>query len=372
MPDPISFVDLNAQYLLYKEEIDAAIMRVLDHQRFIHGPEVRLLEDELAAYTGCGHAITCGNGTDALQLCLMSLGIGPGDEVIVPAFTFIATAEVVPLLGATPVFVDIRKDIYTMCPVSFEQAITPRTRAVIPVSIFGQPADMHEINEIAGQHDIVVIEDAAQSFGATYRGLKSGNLSRLATTSFFPAKPLGCYGDGGAIFTSDDDLAASLRMLRNHGQSRRYVHDVIGTNSRLDTLQAAVLRVKLQHFDDEIQQRKARASWYTAALKSSPLRLPTESADRSTVWAQYTVASAARDLTREALEAAGIPSAVHYPVVLPEQAAFAAPGCRSGALQAAREAATQVLSLPMCAFITPESVRRICDALGAAHSAMGD
>lgn len=368
MTDRIPFVDLKAQYLAYKGEIDEAIARVLEHCRFINGPEVEQLEQELARYTGCRHAITCANGTDALQLCLMALGIGPGDEVIVPAFTFIATAEVVPLLGATPVFVDIREDIFTMDPTRFEEAITPRTRAVIPVSLFGQPADMDEINDIAARHEITVIEDAAQSFGATYKGRKSCNLSTMATTSFFPAKPLGCYGDGGAVFTSDDNLAAALRMLRNHGQSRRYVHDIIGVNSRLDTIQAAVLLVKLQHLDDEIRRRMHNAGRYVACLGQARLRLPVVASGRSCVWAQFCVTTPDRDTLLEHLRGADAAVPVHYPAALPKQPAFQTQSPEPRRCPVADRVAQRIMSLPVCAYTRAESIERLARLLTSAQT----
>ncbi|MFZ4745254.1 MAG: DegT/DnrJ/EryC1/StrS family aminotransferase, partial [Limnohabitans sp.] len=258
----MEFCDLKSQYQRLKAEIDAGIQRVLDHGQYILGPEVAELEEKLAAYTGAKYCITCANGTDALQVAQMALGIGSGDEVITPGFTYIATAETVALLGAKPVYVDIDPRTYNLDPALLEAVITPRTKAIIPVSLYGQCADMDAINAIAAKHGIPVIEDAAQSFGATYKGRKSCNLSTIACTSFFPSKPLGAYGDGGAIFTNDEELAKVMRQIARHGQDRRYHHIRVGVNSRLDTLQAAILLPKLAIFDDELALRQQVAAGY--------------------------------------------------------------------------------------------------------------
>ena len=262
----IEFIDLKAQQARIKVQLDAAIARVLQHGQYILGPEVVELEEKLAAYTGAKHCITVANGTDALQIAQMALSIGPGDEVITPGFTYIATAETVALLGAKPVYVDIDPRTYNLNPALLQAAITPRTKAIIPVSLYGQCADFDAINAIAAQHGIPVIEDAAQSFGATYKGRKSCSLSTIACTSFFPSKPLGCYGDGGAIFTNDDALAKVMRQIARHGQDRRYHHVRVGVNSRLDTLQAAILLTKLSIFDEEMALRQQVAERYAALL----------------------------------------------------------------------------------------------------------
>lgn len=262
----IPFIDLAAQQDRLRDRIEAGIARVLAHGQYILGPEVAELEERLAAYTGAAHCITVANGTDALQIALMALGVGPGDEVVTPGFSYIATAEAALLLGAKVVYVDIDAGSYNMDPALLEAAITPRTRAIIPVSLYGQCADLDAINAIADRHGIPVIEDAAQSFGAGYKGRKSGNLSTIGCTSFFPSKPLGCYGDGGAVFTSDPELARAIRQIARHGQERRYHHVRLGVNSRLDTLQAAILLPKLEILDDEIAARQEVAGRYAAAL----------------------------------------------------------------------------------------------------------
>lgn len=262
----IEFIDLKAQQALIKEKIDAGIQRVLEHGQYILGPEVSELEEKLAAFVGAKYCISVANGTDALQIAQMALGIGPGDEVITPGFTYIATAETVALLGAKPVYVDVDPRTYNLDTQLLEAAITPRTKAIIPVSLYGQCADFDAINVIAARHGIPVIEDAAQSFGATYKGKRSCNLATIACTSFFPSKPLGCYGDGGAIFTSDEELAKVLRQIARHGQDRRYHHIRIGVNSRLDTLQAAILLPKLEIFSSELEQREHCAQRYAGLL----------------------------------------------------------------------------------------------------------
>jgi len=262
----MEFIDLKAQYIALKADIEARIARVLDHGRYILGPEVAELEEQLASFTGAEHCISVANGTDALQIALMALGVGPGDEVITPGFSYIATAETVALLGARPVYVDIDASSYNIDPGLIEAAITPRTRAIIPVSLYGQCADFDAINAVAARYDLPVIEDGAQSFGASYKGRKSCNLSLIGCTSFFPSKPLGCYGDGGAIFTSDPELAKVMRQIARHGQERRYHHARVGINSRLDTVQAAVLLGKLAVFDDEMARRQVIAARYSTQL----------------------------------------------------------------------------------------------------------
>jgi len=359
----IPFVNLAAQQERLRNEIESGIARVLEHGKYILGPEVADLENRLAAYTGAAHCISCANGTDALQISLMALGVGPGDEVITPSFSYIATAEAVALLGATPVYVDIDPISYTVDPGSIEQAITPRTKAIIPVSLYGQPADYDAINTIAEMHCIAVIEDAAQSFGATYKGQKSGNLTTIGCTSFFPSKPLGCYGDGGAIFTSDPELGKVIRQIARHGQERRYYHVRVGVNSRLDTLQAAILLPKLAILDDEITARRKVADAYNAAFDALGITTPTVREDSTSAWAQYTIRVRNRDTIVAALNDAAIPSAVHYPLPLNRQPAVAN---TSANLPVGERAASEVLSLPMHPYMAPETINMVVSALKGA------
>ncbi len=333
MSDPaqanLPFINLEAQYRELKSSIDARIHAVLDHGQYILGPEVAELEERLAARLGVRHCISCSSGTDALLMALMSLGIGPGDEVITSPFTFFATGEVIALLGGAPVLVDIEPDTYNVNPAGIEAAITPRTRAIMPVSLYGQPAEMDEINGIADRHGLPVIEDAAQSFGAVYKGRHSGALSTVGCTSFFPSKPLGCYGDGGACFTDDDALALRMHQLRNHGQQARYRHTEIGLNGRLDTLQAAVLLAKLDVFDRELIARGEIANSYNGSLLALAkagklLRIPALRPGRTSPYAQYTIEVENRDAVAKALGDAGVPTAVHYPVPMHRQPVFAA------------------------------------------------
>lgn len=320
----MEFIDLKSQYQRLKNDINAGIDRVLEHGQYILGPEVAELEQKLVAYTGALHCISCANGTDALQIALMALNIGPCDEVITPGFTYIATAETVALLGARPVYVDVDPQTFNLNPALLESAISPRTKAIIPVSLFGQCADFDTINAIAAQYKIPVVEDAAQSFGASYKGRKSCNLSRIACTSFFPSKPLGCYGDGGAIFTSDDDLAKVMRQIARHGQDRRYHHARLGVNSRLDTIQAAVLLPKLAVLDEEIALRQQVAERYDALLKEAGVETtPYIEPHNSSAWAQYTIVVNNREIVRKKLSEFGVPSAVYYPIPLNKQPAVA-------------------------------------------------
>lgn len=357
----MEFIDLKAQYQRLKANIDVRIQRVLDHGQYILGPEVFELEEQLAAYTGAKYCITVANGTDALQIAQMALGIGPGDEVITPGFTYIATAETVVLLGAKPVYVDVLPDTYNLDPALLEAAITPRTKAIIPVSLYGQCADFDAINEIASRHNIPVIEDAAQSFGAAYRGLKSCNLTTIACASFFPSKPLGCYGDGGAIFTSDDELARVMRQIARHGQDRRYHHVRVGVNSRLDTLQAAVLLAKLDVFDEELKLRQQVAGRYHQLMKSAGINtIPMIAAHQQSTWAQYTVRTQKRDRVQTMLSEAGVPTAIHYPLPLNQQPAVADKNVQ---LPVGDRLAQEVLSLPMGPFLTVSDQNRVVNAL---------
>lgn len=361
----IPFIDLKAQYQALKPSIDARIQRVLDHGRYIMGPEVVELEEKLATYTGAKHCITVASGTEALLISLMALGIKPGDEVITTPFTFIATAEVIVLLGATPVFVDIEPDTCNIDASLIEVAITSRTKAIMPVSLYGQPADMDEINAVAARHGLTVIEDAAQSFGATYKGRKSCNLSTVGCTSFFPSKPLGCYGDGGAIFTSDDSLATAMREIRVHGQEKRYVHTRIGVGGRMDTLQCAVVLAKLDQFDLEIDRRLQAGDRYRDLLANmSGLALPVVREDRTCVWGQFTIQAEDRTRIMEQCRNAEVPTAVHYPVPLHQQEAYTN-CCRiaNGALYRAEAVAKRVVSLPMHPYLKREVQQTICSAL---------
>lgn len=356
----MQFIDLAAQQKRIKDKLQANIQKVLAHGKYILGPEVHELEEKLAAYTGTKYCITCANGTDALQIAIMSLGIGPGDEVITPGFTYIATAETVALLGATPVYVDIDPKTYNLDPNLLEAAITPRTKAIIPVSLYGQCADFDTINQIAERNNLPVIEDAAQSFGATYKGKKSGNLSTIACTSFFPSKPLGCYGDGGAIFTDDEELATVIRQIARHGQDRRYHHIRIGVNSRLDTLQAAILLPKLEILDDEMQARRQVAASYTKLLNEAGITTtPVIESHNESAWAQYTIQVDNRDQAQAKLKEHGIPTAVHYPIPLNKQPAVAS----EAQLPVGDEVANKVMSLPMHPYLDNRSIETIVNSL---------
>ncbi|WP_417539700.1 DegT/DnrJ/EryC1/StrS family aminotransferase [Marinobacter sp.] len=341
----MQFVDLAAQQARIKDEIDANIQNVLSHGKYILGPEVDELEEKLAAFCGAKHCITVANGTDALQIAQMALGVGPGDEVIVPGFSYIATAETPAVLGAKPIYVDIDPKTYNMDPAVLEEAITPQTKAIIPVSLYGQCADFDAINAVAAKYGIPVIEDGAQSFGATYKGIKSCNLTTIGCTSFFPSKPLGCYGDGGAIFTNDDELAVVLRQIARHGQDRRYHHLRVGVNSRLDTLQAAILLPKLEILAEEIELRNQVAKRYTMLLKDAGVETtPLIEDGNVSAWAQYTIRVEHRDDVQAKLSEAGIPTAVHYPIPLNKQPAVAD---ASAKLPVGDAVAELVLSLPM-------------------------
>ena len=357
----MEFIDLKAQYRELKAEIDAGIARVLEHGKYILGPEVGELEEKLAEYVGVKHCITVANGTDALQIAQMAFGVGPGDEVITPGFTYIATAETGALLGAKPVYVDVCSKTYNLDPQKLEAAITSKTKAIIPVSLYGQCADFESINIIAKKYNIPVIEDAAQSFGATYKDRKSGSLTRVACTSFFPSKPLGCYGDGGAIFTDDDDLAVTLRQIARHGQDRRYHHVRIGVNSRLDTLQAAILLPKLAALPKEIQLRQRVADRYGKLLGAVGITtIPYIAPHNSSVFAQYTIQVENRSAIELALKNSNIPTAIHYPIPLNKQ-----PAVRNDNvyLPVGDAIAERVISLPMHPFLDDENIGQIVAVL---------
>jgi UDP-2-acetamido-2-deoxy-ribo-hexuluronate aminotransferase len=364
--EPIPFIDLKRQYAALRGPIAERIQRVLDHGQYIMGPEVKELEGVLSAYTGAAHCITVASGTEALLISLMALDLKPGDEVVTTPFTFAATAEMIVLLGAKPVFVDIEPDTCNIDAALIEAKITPRTRAIMPVSLYGQVADMDAINAIAERYGLPVIEDAAQSFGATYKGRKSCNLSTLGCTSFFPSKPLGCYGDGGAIFTNDAALAQACREIRVHGQSARYSHTRVGVGGRMDTLQCAIVLAKFERFEWEVEQRRALGARYHALLADvHGVRRLAVRDDRDCVWAQYTVFVEVRARVQAALTAQGIPTAVHYPKPVHHQPAYAAlcsPDCCPQSVVAGQI----VMSLPMSADLTHDQQHRVIEALRTA------
>jgi UDP-2-acetamido-2-deoxy-ribo-hexuluronate aminotransferase len=368
----IPFIDLKTQYQALKPQIQARIDAVLEHGQYIMGPEVKELEDKLALYTGAKHCITVASGTEALLMSLMALDIKPGDEIITTSFTFAATAEVIVLLGAVPVFVDVEPDTGNIDAGLIEAKITAKTKAIMPVSLYGQVADMDAINAIAARHgNLPVIEDAAQSFGATYKGVQSCNLSTIGCTSFFPSKPLGCYGDGGAIFTNDDALAQAMREIRVHGQSQRYVHTRIGVGGRMDTIQCAVVLAKLERFEWEVEQRKEIGQRYTdqlLALRTSlglspdAIEVLTIRPERTSVYAQYTVMLPHREAVQKRLAEAGVPTAVHYPIPLNEQPAYKHLCC-SDCTPVAKEMAKRVMSLPMHPSLSLADQRRVARVL---------
>jgi UDP-2-acetamido-2-deoxy-ribo-hexuluronate aminotransferase len=358
----IDFHDLKTQYRSLKPRIDARMQAVLDHSQFIMGPEVAELESKLAAYAGTRHCIGVSDGTTALMIAMMALDIGPGDEVVTTPFTFIATGEMIALLGAKPVFVDIDPRTYNIDPALIEAAITPRTRAIMPVSLYGQCADLDAINAVAAKHKLPVIEDGAQSFGATYKGRRSCALSTIGTTSFFPTKPLGCYGDGGACFTDDEALAARMRQIRVHGQSKRYYHPIIGMNGRLDTLQAAVVLAKFETFDAEVAARARIGARYGKLLEGA-VKVPFVEPHSTSVYAQYTIEVDRREEVQARLKEAGIPTAVHYPVPLNLQPAFAGLRQPDGTFPKSDAAARRVMSLPMHAFLDEATQDRIVAAV---------
>ena len=358
----MDFVDLKTQYKALKEQIDERIHQVLDHGQYIMGPEVKELENRLENYTGSNHCITVSSGTEALLIALMALEIKPGDEIITTPFTFIATAEVIVLLGAIPVWVDVEPDTCNIDASLIEAAITPRTRAIMPVSLYGQPADMDEINAIAERHELAVIEDAAQSFGAEYKGRKSCNLSTIGCTSFFPSKPLGCYGDGGAIFTNDDALAQAAREIRVHGQSKRYHHSRIGVGGRMDTLQCAIVLAKLKRFDWEIKQRISVGQRYSKLLEQVSIPQISVRFDRTNIFAQFSVFVENREKIQADLQQIGIPTAVHYPVPIHLQPAYRHIPSRSS-LNNTISVSERVMSLPMHPDLDETTQQRIVQAL---------
>ena len=359
----INFIDLQAQYQEYKAEIDKEVGEVFTSAGFIGGPKLDSLEKNLATYTGVKHAIGCSSGTDALLLALMALDIKAGDEIITTPFTFIATAEVIAFLGAKPVFVDIDEKTYNIDPSKIEALITKNTKAIMPVSLYGQCADMDALNAIANKHNLVVIEDACQSFGAEYKGKKSCALSTIGCTSFFPSKPLGAYGDGGAIFTDDDELASKMRMLLNHGQNERYKHRYIGINGRLDAVQAAILDVKLRHFDKEVKLRQEIGQRYSALLADADVITPFIEDERTSVYAQYSVRAKDRASMVAKLSEQAIPTAVHYPMPLHLQEAFIYLGYKAGDFPISERVSEEIMSLPMSPYLTNEQQDFIVNAI---------
>ena len=360
----IQMVDLIRQYQGLKAEVDAAVSRVLETARFINGPDVKAFAEEVARYLGVAYAIPCASGTDALQIAMMALGIGPGDEVITSPFTFIATAETIALLGARPVYVDVDPVTFNLDPKQVAEKITERTRAIIPVHLYGQPADMDSILAIAREHGLRVVEDAAQALGARYRNRKVCTLGDLACISFFPSKNLGAAGDAGMVVTSNPELAEKVRMIANHGSRVRYHHEILGINSRLDTIQAAILRVKLPHLDEWNRRRREAAHAYSKALASLPVLTPTEQDYSYHIYHQYTIRTPRRDELREFLKAQGIPTAVHYPMPLHLQPAFKERfGYCEGDFPEAEKASQEVISLPMHPELTGEEIEYIVQAI---------
>lgn len=364
----IPMVDLKAEYALLKDELAPAVLAALASAQYIGGPNVRAFEQEVAAYCGVKHAIACASGTDALMLALRACDIGPGDEVITTPFTFVATASAISMCGARPVFVDIDPLTYNIDPACIEAAITPRTRAVLPVHLYGQPADLAPIAELCRRYGLRLIEDAAQSFGAEYGGRKCGAWGDLGCFSFYPSKNLGAFGDGGMVITDDDALAEKTRLLANHGSRVRYHHDVLGYNSRLDELQAAILRVKLKRVDAFNNARRRIAQSYNRHLAGSGVQTPVEDGKGRHVYHQYTVQSDRRDAIQAALATAGIASAIYYPIPLHRQALYA-DACRGLQLPVAQSAAARVLSLPISPLMTEAQIEQVCAVVRAAQQA---
>jgi dTDP-4-amino-4,6-dideoxygalactose transaminase len=357
----IPMVDLKSQYASIKDEIDTAILQALAETRFILGPNVQAFDQEAGDYLGAKHAISCASGTDALHLALLAAGIKPGDEIITSAFTFIATGEAIRYIGAEPVFVDIQAHSLNIDPARIRAAITDKTRAILPVHLFGLPADMKEIQALADEFGLLVIEDCAQSFGSRYQGKTTGTMGCVGAYSFFPSKNLGCYGDGGMITTNDDKIAAQIKLLRNHGSSRQYHHDIIGYNSRLDELQAVILRIKLKYIDEYNQKRLAVARAYNQRLANSRFQTPVIADDRDHVFHQYTVLCDDRDAVREHLLSRGVACAVYYPVPLHRQKVFA--DSTTAELPVTESTASRCLSLPIFPEMTGQQIDTVCEAI---------
>ncbi len=363
----MQFIDLHKQYQLYKEEIDQAMQRVKDHGRFIMGPEIEELEDKLSEFVGVKYTISCASGTDALFMALLALEIGPGDEVITTPFTWISTAEVISLAGATPVFVDIDPATYNINPDLLPRAITEQTKAIIPVDLFGQMADYQKIDSIAKEQGLYVIEDAAQALGAVQNNQQAGSKGIISCTSFFPAKPLGCFGDGGACFTDDQVLARRLKAIRTHGGEKRHYHTLVGLNGRLDTLQAAVLLAKLPHFPNEVKARGELGERYTQMLRDVCI-VPQLQNGNTSVYAQYTIRVSDRDGVQGKLKEQGVPTAVYYPKCLHEQPVYAGLGNKWGDFPESEKASREVLSLPMHPFLSASDQDQVVAVL---HGCVG-
>jgi UDP-2-acetamido-2-deoxy-ribo-hexuluronate aminotransferase len=363
----VPFIDLKTQYKALKESIDSRIMKVLESGAYISGPEVTELEQKLAKHTGVNHVLACASGTDALLIPMMALGIGPGDEVITTGFSFIATAETIVLAGAKPIYVDIDPRTYNIDPKAIEKAITPKTKAILPVSLYGQMADMDEILAIAKKHNLLVLEDLAQSYGAQYKGKKSGSMTIASGTSFYPAKPLGCYGDGGAIFTNDAKLATIMKEIREHGSEKRYYHTRLGVNGRLDTIQCAILLAKMERYDWEVEQRQRVADRYSKAfseIKAPDFTIPLVKSDRDSVWAQYTLTVQNRSEFQKKLQEKGIPTSVHYPMTMADQPWYKEHTAGATAhIPNARWAADHVVSLPMYPDMDHATQDRVIEAV---------
>jgi len=359
----IDFANLKLQYKLYKTEIDKALHAVLDKSNYIMGDEVDLFEENLQKFTGAKYAISCSSGTDALLLAMMALDIKPGDEIITTPFTFIATAETIAFLRAKPVFVDIDEKSYNIDPFKIEEKITEKTKAIMPVSLYGQPANMDAIQMIASKYKLKVIIDGAQSFGSTYKGKTDSNMGDMSTTSFFPAKPLGCFGDGGAVFTNDGALAKKIKMMRVHGQNKRYQHKYIGIGGRMDTLQCAIVNVKLKYYEKDLALRQNVAMKYTEALKDTPFILPFVDRDINSAWAQYSIRVQDRDNIQNKLKSLGIPTAVHYPIPLHLQECFEYLGYAQGDFPISEKVSHEILSLPMNPYVTDSEIAHIVKGL---------
>lgn len=367
----IQMVDLKGQYQKIKSEVDKAIQEVIDNTAFINGPAVKEFQSDLEKYLGVKHVIPCANGTDALQIAMMALDLKPGDEVITANFTYVATAEVIGLLGLKPVLVDVYPDTFDINIEAIEKNITPKTKAIVPVHLFGQCADMERIMALAKKYDLFVIEDVAQAIGADYsfsdgKKAKAGTIGTIGCTSFFPSKNLGCYGDGGAIYTNDDTLASKLRMIAHHGQSVQYVHDVLGVNSRLDTIQAAVLKIKLKHLDEYAAARNKAAAYYDKAFSNHPkLKTPKRVKNSTHVFHQYTLQLNGIDRTalREFLSQRGIPAMIYYPIPLHMQKAYKDERYKEGDFPVTEKLCASVLSLPMHTELDEETLKYICDSV---------
>ncbi len=367
----VPFIDLKSQYKALKTSIDARIQKVLDSGAYIGGPEIAELEQKLAAHTGSKHCLAVASGTDALLLPMMALGIGAGDEVITTAFSFIATAETIVLAGATPVYVDIDKKTFNIDVSKIEAAITPKTKAIMPVSLYGQAADLEEINAIAKKHNLFVIEDTAQSYGAKYKTKKSGACTTAAGTSFYPAKPLGCYGDGGAVFTNDDQLHLAMKEIREHGSEKRYYHTRLGVNARLDTIQCAILLSKLERYDWEVEARNKIADKYTKAFvgleKFDPqFSTPLIKDGNVSVWAQYTLTLTHREIFQKKMQELGVPTTVHYPMTMPDQPWYKKNTVLKHDITQSRWAAQHVISLPMFPDMDDQTCQTVIDAVKTA------